>query len=290
MAHTDIPNAAAKIRARDTDVPWYNESIGDQLGPTARQLLENYSHIPSSEVESYVYAIRDKAWQIWPYPCIGQFRFLDLSITSSPHYSTLLERLKQDPACKFLDIGCCFGQDLRSLAANGVPSERLYGSDLRSEFFSLGYELFKDKQTLKSRFLVGDVLDSTSDLKQLDGQISIIYAASFLHLFDYEQQVQVCERFVKLLRPEAGSVILGRQVGHVEAGPRPHRTNPGEKMFRHNVESFEKMWKEIGAKTGTEWRVEAELSKEWQGPGKQQVQDWKGDVNVRRLRFGVFRM
>jgi len=171
-----------------------------------------------------------------------------------------------------------------------VPSEQLYGSDLRSEFFALGYELFKDREILRSKFLVGDVFDSNSDLKQLDGQISIIYAASFLHLFDYEQQVHVCERFVKLLKPEAGSVILGRQVGHVDAGLRSHRTNPGEKMFRHNVESFDKMWKEISMKTGTEWKVEAELSKEWQGAGKQQVQDWKGDVNVRRLRFAVWRV
>lgn len=57
MAHTNIPNAAAKIGARDRDVPWYNPDLSHKLGDTARELLENYSKIPAAEVEEHVYKI-----------------------------------------------------------------------------------------------------------------------------------------------------------------------------------------------------------------------------------------
>jgi len=57
MAQTDIPNALEKIEAREKDVPWYNPEIGDKLGASARELLENYSKIPPAEVEDHVYKI-----------------------------------------------------------------------------------------------------------------------------------------------------------------------------------------------------------------------------------------
>ena len=57
MAQTDIPNALEKIQERSKDVPWYNPDVGNKLGGSARELLENYSKIPVSEVEDHVYKI-----------------------------------------------------------------------------------------------------------------------------------------------------------------------------------------------------------------------------------------
>ena len=54
MTDTDIPSALAKIERRSKDVAWYSPSPGEKLGPAARELLENYSRIPSEEVESHV--------------------------------------------------------------------------------------------------------------------------------------------------------------------------------------------------------------------------------------------
>lgn len=127
-------------------------------------------------------------------------------------------------------MGCCFGQEIRRLAADGAPSENLYGSDLRPEFFELGYEFFRDRDTLKSKFIAADIFDPNSALKELDGKIDILYAGSFLHLFGYEQQLEVSIRIAKLLKEKPGSLLVGRQVGNVEAGEKPHRTNPEQKM------------------------------------------------------------
>ena len=123
-----------------------------------------------------------------------------------------------------------------------------------------------------------------SGLTELDGKIDIVYAGSFLHLFGYAGQFKVCERIVKLLKPVKGSMVAGRQAGYVVAGERVYRANFQEKMFRHNVESFEKMWEEVGEKTGTKWRVEAEIQKMEEREGYVQ---W--DPDKRALKFTVFR-
>jgi hypothetical protein len=57
MAHTDIPNVQAKIASREKDVPWYNPNLGNNLGKSARELLESYSKIPDGEIEAHVYKI-----------------------------------------------------------------------------------------------------------------------------------------------------------------------------------------------------------------------------------------
>ena len=49
--------------------------------------------------------------------------------------------------------GCCFGQEIRKLAYDGAVQSNLYGCDPRSEFFNLGYRLFRDRDTLKSTFI-----------------------------------------------------------------------------------------------------------------------------------------
>ena len=57
--------------------------------------------------------------------------------------------------------------------------------------------------------------------------------------------MKVCKRIIETLRARKGSVVLGRQVGNVVAGERVHRTNEAQSMFRHNEESFRKMWVEV---------------------------------------------
>ncbi|KAN0112694.1 hypothetical protein V8E51_005645 [Hyaloscypha variabilis] len=234
---TDINTEVDRLIKRDR--PIYPPLLREfSLGDPARRLLETYSDIPSDEVEKHVYAIRDEGWKVWPYPCIGQFRFLDLSISHSPYYPTILERIKAGE--NFLDLGCCFGQDLRKLAADGAPSGHLYGSDL----------------------------------------------PSFLHLFGYDDQIRVCKRIVKLLK-EKDSVVLGRQVGSSNAGNQTPSNDPTRTRWRHNEETFKKMWEEVGKLTESTWRVEVS-SEPWAGEGDHGPQGGN-DPSTLRLRFAVFR-
>lgn len=128
-------------------------------------------------------------------------------------------------------MGCSFGQILWKLASDSVPSDRLYGSD----FFELGYKLLRDCDTLKSKFTETDIFDP------LNGKIDIMYAGTFLHLFNYNKQLEMCQQMVRLLRDKRDLVVLRRQVDNMTAGEHVHRMNKGEKMFRHNEETFRNM-------------------------------------------------
>lgn len=82
-------------------------------------------------------------------------------------------------------------------------------------------------------------------------------------------------------------MLLGRQVGNLEAGEKVHDTNNGGTMFRHNGESFKKMWEEVGVLTGTKWRVETKMVH----PGERYMRERAAahGTNMRLIQFSVFR-
>lgn len=176
--------------------------------------------------------------------------------------------------------------------ADGVRGENLYGADLRLEFLELGYELFQDKGSLKAHFLEGDVLEDDAnaeggrELGKLDGTIDIIHAASFLHLFAWEEQVQAGMRMVRLMK--GGSLVFGRQAGSTRPGGYARRTDGSRSRYRHDPDSFRRLWDVVGEKTGTKWGVTAELRmvKGWQMEG--QEGDRAGDT--RMMQFEVRRL
>lgn len=59
MASSKAPTAvelAAQI-SRSKNLPWFQSKIGSSLTLAGRQLLEEYSHIDPSEIESHIYKI-----------------------------------------------------------------------------------------------------------------------------------------------------------------------------------------------------------------------------------------
>ena len=119
---------------------------------------------------------------------------------------------------------------------------------------NLGYELFRDKETLQSRFIEGDVFDENSSLNELNGKIDIVGASAFFHLFNLAEQKIVAHRIAKLMKPQKGSLVVGVQVGHHE----PHETPKKEdgSRFQHNLESWRKMWDEVGEDIGVRFEVD----------------------------------
>jgi hypothetical protein len=138
----------------------------------------------------------------------------------------------------------------------------MYGSDLKGGFVDIGYDLFHDRATLKTTFIEADIFDPESKLKPLEGTVDIVHASSFFHLFDWDDQVNAAKRVVQLLKAQPGSMVVGRQIGHVDAHAVVHRFLSGKTLFRHNVESFAKFWKQVGDETNTSWEVDAKLDDE----------------------------
>ena len=139
---------------------------------------------------------------------------------------------------------------------DGAPSENLYGSDLRLELTNVGYDLFNDRNTLKSPFIEADVFDDNSPLvTNFTGQFSIVNAMSFFHLFNYELQKVVAKRIVNLLHPRPGSLIVGRHVGCETPG---EGSGGGGLGYCHDEKTWKEFWEVIGKETETKWKVDAE--------------------------------
>lgn len=145
---------------------------------------------------------------------------MDLYMSQFPKYPYILERLKGGSGDVLLDLGCCFGQDLRKLVFDGAPLNSIYGAELRPEFLDLSYELFQDEEIFKPRLLTGDIFDiRNTDLVALIGKVDIVYASAFIHLFDWDEQILCCIGIVNILKPQKGSLVYGRQAGRAKAGP-----------------------------------------------------------------------
>lgn len=142
------------------------------------------------------------------------------------------------------------------------------------EYEELAYNLWHDQDRFPAgHFFAHDILADNATftsgplMTQLGpGSVDIIAVTMFLHLFNYENQLKAATRILRLLSHKAGSLILGSQAGSVDFGeqtlkPPFHRTETGTKrtVFRHNPESFERLWKEAGKVTGIPLKVAAVL-------------------------------
>ncbi|KAL4809451.1 hypothetical protein BDV18DRAFT_132099 [Aspergillus unguis] len=189
-------------------------------------------------------------------------RFLSFHLSRHPLHDRVLEHLRNNPDAGFLDAGCCVGQELRYLSHQGIPGRQLFGLDLEQPFIDLGYQLFQDKDRLDATFAIGNLIkdkDSEALTKSLGQKIDVVFASSLLHLFNYETQLIVATRLVRLLRDRAGVMVVGRQLGSVYAGEYDLTGYDEGTMYRHNLESMKGLWHDVGQATQTQWKVEAEL-------------------------------
>lgn len=269
---SEIP--ATQIGTKDRSVGWYDPPL-DTVDEAIQALLQEYSGIPADEVIPRIIAVvsssppsllfpqtltdptpqREKLWDIFPWPCIGQFRFLDLSLRRQPLYHTILSRLQSGD--RLLDVGCCMAQDLRALVRDGAPAGGLFGLEKEGAFLEIGYDFFGDRDRLGVRFIYGDLLDRDGEeMKDLVRTFGIVQLGMVLHIWDWEGQVRACERAVELLRDEAGVLVVGQSVGSSKGRAVPAR---GRDIFKHDPDTFAAMWEEVGKRTGTNWRVRAVL-------------------------------
>lgn len=233
----------------------------------------------------YFYKQRARAWKIYPYPCIGRCRFLEFALSRSARYRDVLDRLKSGQ--KLLDLGCCFGQDIRKLVQDGAPACNLVGADVRKDFMELGYDLFLDRSTLSTKFLVADIFD-ISTLNDVAGEIDIVHIGSFLHLFSLEKQREAATQISRILRRSIGSLVIGNQAGSTQPSEYPLKAGSEETIYRHDASSFETLWNEVGFDLGFKWKIVFDfLSEESYLPSNRASEDFHDISTGKRFTFSV---
>ncbi|KAJ7457340.1 hypothetical protein FB451DRAFT_1142590 [Mycena latifolia] len=219
-------------------------------------------------VKEHILAVQTKAYDLYSYPCIRKFQFLQSRISTFPAYQNVLALGREREGGILLDLGCCFGTDIRQAASDGFPVQNLIACDIHPEFWKLGHELFRSTpETFPVPFLAGDAFDSDflepsesivtqsevigsspplaslKSLTPLRGHIAVIHISYLFHLFFEPQQRHLACALAGLLSPVHGSVILGCHVGIREKG---FRDGPfGHPVFCHSPKSWREMWEEV---------------------------------------------
>ncbi|GAW14695.1 hypothetical protein ANO14919_040980 [Xylariales sp. No.14919] len=219
------------------EVEWFQPKL-KEVPAIAKQIFKDYSRLVDDDIIGHIHRVRDAAWKILPYPCIGCFRFLDFPACISPAYPEVIERAKAGET--LLDLGCGLGQDIRKLIYDGAPAENLIGADSESAFHSLGYELFRDRDTLKARLITSDVF-ADDFLEEFRGKVDIVFMGSFLHLFTFDQQITIMKQVSRLLRHKSGSMIFGRHMAISDAGGTFKTNAIGWSLYYHSPDTFQKL-------------------------------------------------
>ncbi|KNZ75147.1 hypothetical protein J132_04632 [Termitomyces sp. J132] len=217
------------------------------------------------ELKQHIVAVQEKAYEVFNYTCIRRFLFTKLKISRLPPYREALALLKRYPNALFLDIACCFGNDIRKIVADGWPVENAIASDLQPAYWKYGHELFRSTpETFPAAFIQGDAFDTTTisprepfyaleepapldlplksltSLTPLQGRLNVIHASSFFHLFDEAEQLRLARQLATLLSPAPGSMIFGSHKGREEKGFRDAVRS--RSMFCHSPETWKELW------------------------------------------------
>ncbi|EAU85563.2 hypothetical protein CC1G_06276 [Coprinopsis cinerea okayama7 len=281
-----MPGSNGVIIIDRKERPPLDESLYDlENDPEALDFFKSQTGIQDNgELRKHILNVQGRAYDVHGYPCIRNFSFLKLKISRLPAYPAVLDLLKQRQDPILLDLGCCFGNDLRKAVADGWPVQGAIGSDLRQDFWESGHELFRTTpNTFPARFLDGDIFDpgfinppppipltcsppgplprltDVESLTPLQGHISAIHTSSFFHLFSEELQSQAARLVGSLLSPLQNSIIFGCHVGRTDKGFREESMDGRlQKMFCHSPESWKEVWDGGVFKKGTV-QVEARL-------------------------------
>lgn len=195
------------------------------------------------------------------YGCIQDLQFLQPRLALSEESGKLIDDLVTHPEKRWLELGCCFGTDLRYLISKGVAPASLAASDIHDGYFKLGKELFSVPSSVSAKkneekveqveSVFGDMASEDTkegglDLSGLgwEGRFDYVSCFAILHVLS-ESQIRVFLKHVfQTLKP--GAMAIGVTVA--SDTPRTWRKTPDGKdvRFLHSQASLTELVQELG--------------------------------------------
>lgn len=225
----------------------------------SKQIL--HSELSHADALQRIDTARIEASKTYEYRCIRENRFATARINYCDTYHQLknnkLSHLFNDrpfSELSILDIGCCFGTDIRAMILDGASIHNVFGIDLKQQYIDIGLnQLFCDQQLMADRFAVVDILQlnfakqSSIFAERVSSGIDVIYIGSVYHLLSYEQSSKLTHIISLILNANPtknGGLLFGRTVGSIEsyAYDRTDTKKSDQQLrYMHNIQSFTAM-------------------------------------------------
>lgn len=93
------------------------------------------------------------------------------------------------------------------------------------------------------------------------GQLRVVQLGMILHLLTWEESLAAFENAIGLLRSEKGVLIIGQASGNEDGVETRTLAPDGTDMltWKHNTASFQRLIRQVEARTGTTWACRSEL-------------------------------
>jgi len=225
-----------------------------ELTDDSFEFISAYTKTPNiQQLREHVISLKESiAEQLHVYRCIEGNMFLNPRIM---RHATAYNKVKQiweenyknGQAFKFADVGCCFGTDTRKLLLDGVRPEDVYAIDIHDGYWNFGYDLFKDKDTLKVNTLFTDVSvpEYAETHADLINKFNVVYTGAVLHVFAKDEAETFVRNIFKML--VSGGVYFGSTGVAIEPTQTTVSTpKKDKKRFLHSPDSLEELFKEVG--------------------------------------------
>jgi len=216
--------------------------------------LSEYSRNPNiQELKDRVGKVKEdlKAKGIHIYKCIERNAFLIPRLIKLRAYATVTETFRahyqNNTPFKIADIGCCFGTEVRKLVHDGCHPEDIYAIDIHDEYWNVGYEMFRDRETLKVNTLFTDVACKEFAIEHADlmGKFDVVYTGAVLHVFAEDEVELFVRNIYNVLKK--GGFYFGSTGMNPEAGVTTTPTPRKDKLrYLHSKESLKELFEKIG--------------------------------------------
>eukprot|EP01083_Nonionella_stella_P135702 412800_1 len=213
------------------------------------QFLEEYMKKDIFSIIKKANQFKIKALNVFEYKCIKYNMFIVPRLQRHPKFNSVIKTQLLSTNATILDIGCCFGTDLRYCLYLGCKKHQVLGVDISSDFIELGFDFFGDKSVLKNRFISDDILgndgcDFVNHALELNNhkRFDVIYIGNVYHLLT-EKQCELLTTITTSLISTNNGIVYGSTVGCDVPGEylRKNKTR-----YLHSKQSLQEMMKTHG--------------------------------------------
>lgn len=189
------------------------------------------------------------------YRCISQFSYLNPKSNRHPSYEEVIKVGKENQDFKILDLGTCYGQEIRLLIEDGINPSSIVATDLHDIYWNAGIKLYLDDVNPSKLGNVSTVFgDWATDVDSIGTSDDIawkwkesfdtVLCMAILHVLSNTQSSNLLKRLLHVLKPNG--LIFGWCVGAKTAKFWARTPDDKDQRWLHDINSLTSMFRTAG--------------------------------------------